>query len=55
MPVAVLHHLVELGARQWLAASGELARRRAAGRVTEFTDGPLLLADIDLLLDAVAD
>ena len=55
MPVAVLHHLVELGARQWLAASGDLARRRAADRVTEFTDGPLLLADIDLVLDAVAD
>jgi Ser/Thr protein kinase RdoA (MazF antagonist) len=53
MPLAVLHHLVELGARQWLAASGDLARRRAAGRVTEFTDAPLLLADVDRLLNAV--
>lgn len=53
MPIAVLHHLVELGARQWLAAAGDLARRRAAGRVTEFTDDPLLRADIDRLLDVV--
>jgi len=45
---------VELGARQWLATSGALARRRAAGRVTEFTEDPLLLADVDRLLDAVA-
>ena len=55
MPIAVLHHIVEIGARQWLAASGDLARRRAAGRVTEFTDNPLLLADIENLLAAVAD
>jgi fructosamine-3-kinase len=54
MPITVLHHIVEIGARQWLAASGVLARRRAAGRVTEFTDHPLLLADIERLLDAVA-
>ncbi|HVK34934.1 MAG TPA: hypothetical protein VM428_04680, partial [Microlunatus sp.] len=55
MPIAVLHHIVEIGARQWLAASGDLARRRAAGRVTEFTDDPLLLADIVRLLDAIVD
>ena len=55
MPIAVLHHIVEIGARQWLAASGDLARRRAAGRVTEFTDDPLLLADVERLLDAIAD
>ena len=55
MPIAVLHHhLSSSGARQWLAASGDVARRRAAGRVTEFTDDPLLLADIDRLLAAIA-
>ena len=54
MPIAVLHHIVEIGARQWLAASGDVARRRAAGRVTEFTDDPLLLADVERLLAAVA-
>ena len=54
MPLAVLHHIVEIGAHQWLAASGDLARRRAADRVTEFTDDPLLLADVDRLLDALA-
>ena len=52
-PIAVLHHLVEIGARQWLAASGDVARRRAADRVTEFTDDPLLLADVERLLAAI--
>ena len=54
MPIAVLHHIVEIGAHQWLAASGDVARRRAAGRVTEFTDDPLRLTDIEGLLAAVA-
>ncbi len=54
MPIAVLHHLVELAARQWLAASGDLARGRAAERVTEFTDDPFFLADGHRLLDAVS-
>ena len=54
MPIAVLHHIVEIGAHQWLAASGDVARRRAAGRVTEFTDDPLRLTDIERLLAAVA-
>ena len=54
MPIAVLHHIVEMGARQWLAASGDVARRRAAGRVTEFTDDPFLLADVERLLAALA-
>jgi hypothetical protein len=53
MPVAVLHHIVEIGAHQWLAASGDVARRRAAGRVTEFTDEPLRLTDIERLITAV--
>jgi hypothetical protein len=53
MPIAVLHHLVEIGARQWLAASGDVARRRAADRVTEFTDDPLLIADVERLLAAI--
>lgn len=44
MPIAVLHHLAELGARQWLAAGGELARQRAGARVREFTDDPFGLA-----------
>jgi Ser/Thr protein kinase RdoA (MazF antagonist) len=54
MPIAVLHHIVETGARQWLAASGDVARHRAAGRVTEFTDVPFLLADVERLLAALA-
>ena len=54
MPIAVLHHIVEIGAHQWLAASGDVARRRAADRVTEFTDDPLRLSDIERLLGAVA-
>jgi Ser/Thr protein kinase RdoA (MazF antagonist) len=53
MPLAVLHHLVELAARQWLAASGDQARGRAAVRVTEFTDDPFHLADARRLLAAV--
>lgn len=53
MPAAVLHHLVELGAAQWLAASGELARRRAEGRVREFTDDPFLLDHARRLLATV--
>jgi Ser/Thr protein kinase RdoA (MazF antagonist) len=52
MPTAVLHHLVELGARQWLAAAGELARQRAAARVREFLDDPFRLADAERLLAA---
>ncbi len=54
MLIAVLHHLVELGARQWLAASGELARGRAADRVTEFTDDPFSVADAERLLDVIS-
>lgn len=52
MPIAVLHHLVELAARQWLAASGDLARGRAAERVTEFTDDPFFLSHARRLLEA---
>jgi len=52
MPIAVLHHLVELGARQWLAAGGELARQHAADRVREFTDDPFRLSDARRLLAA---
>ena len=51
---ADLFALVELAARQWLAASGDLARGRAAERVTEFTDDPFFLADGHRLLDAVS-
>lgn len=54
MPVAVLHHLVELGATQWLAAAGDLARTRATTRVREFTDDPFRLADVERLLAAVS-
>jgi hypothetical protein len=53
MPIAVLHHLVELGARQWLAAAGEVARHRAAERVREFTDDPLGPEQVRGLLAAV--
>jgi Ser/Thr protein kinase RdoA (MazF antagonist) len=53
MPIAVLHHIVEMGAHQWLAASGDVARRRAADRVTEFTDDPFTRADAVRLLDVV--
>ncbi len=53
MPIAVLHHIVEIGAHQWLAASGDVARRRAADRVTEFTDDPFTRADAVRLLAAV--
>lgn len=52
MTFAVLHHLVELAARQWLAASGDQARARAADRVAEFTGDTFLLADAHRLLDA---
>lgn len=52
MPIAVLHHLVELGARQWLTAAGVLARQRAADRVLEFTGDPFLVRDAEGLLAA---
>lgn len=54
MPIVVLHHLVELGARQWLAAAGEVARRRAAERVREFTDDPFGLDQARVLLAAAS-
>lgn len=50
--VAVLHHLVELGARQWLAAAGDLARQRAEGRVREFIDDPFGLTELAGLREA---
>lgn len=52
MPLAVLHHLVELGARQWLAAAGDLARQRAETRVREFTEDPVGLAEVAKILEA---
>jgi len=52
MPIAVLHHLVELGARQWLAAGGRQARERAAARVREFTDDPFGLDQARRLLSS---
>lgn len=54
MPIAVMHHLVELGACQWLTAADDLARERAAGRVREFTDDPFLLPDAERLLAAIS-
>lgn len=52
MTLAVLHHLVELGSREWLAASGEHARKRAAARVREFTDEPTGLVEVQEMLAA---
>lgn len=53
MPMAVLGHLVELGARQWLAAGDPLARRRAADRVAEFTHDPFGCHQAQSLLSAL--
>lgn len=50
MLVAVLHHITELAARQWLAASGPLARQRATDHVLEFTADPLLPTHLRRLL-----
>lgn len=52
MPGAVLQHLLELGATQWLAAGGDQARQRAEQRVREFTDDPFGVAQAAELLDA---
>lgn len=52
MPLAVLHHLVELGARQWLAAAGDLARQRAEARVREFTAEPTAIPEVVQLLES---
>lgn len=53
MPLAILHHLVELGVTQWLAAPDDEGRRVAEGRVREFTDDPFGLDQIQEILAAV--
>lgn len=54
MPIAVLHHLVELGASQWLAAADDEARRVAEGRVREFTEDPFGLDQVREILDSIS-
>lgn len=53
MPLAVMNHLLELGSRQWLAATDDVGRERAAGRVAEFVDDPFLVPEAEQLLAAV--
>lgn len=53
MPIAVLHHLVELGATQWLSAPDDESRRLAEGRVREFIDDPFTLDQAGRFLDIV--
>ena len=47
MPVAVLNHILELGCRQWLEATTDDQRARAAGRVAEFVGDPLTLPVVE--------
>lgn len=53
MPLAILHHLVELGVTQWLAAADDSTRQVAEGRVREFTDDPFGLDQIHEILAAI--
>ena len=53
MPLAILHHLVELGVTQWLTAADDEARQVSEGRVREFTDDPFGLDQIQEILVAI--
>jgi hypothetical protein len=54
MTIAQLGHITEISCRSWLdPAIPEDERRRQVGRVAECTDGPLTVAVIDAILDAV--
>jgi Ser/Thr protein kinase RdoA (MazF antagonist) len=51
--VAELHHIGHRHATMWLAASEPDAKARALAGLEEFLGDPLLLPDVDALLDAV--
>jgi Ser/Thr protein kinase RdoA (MazF antagonist) len=53
MPAAMVGHIGELGCRQWLEASDEAARSRAAGRVEEFLAEPWTLEVLERLVGLV--
>lgn len=53
MPVAVLNHILELGCRQWLAATDDEQRAHAAVRVAEFVGDPVTLPVVERLLAEV--
>jgi len=55
MPAAAVGHLGELACRQWLEASDETARSRAAGRADEFLAEPWTLEVLERLLGIVRD
>jgi hypothetical protein len=53
LTVAQLHHIGHRHLTMWIAARDPEARARSRAGVDEFLDGPLLLAGVDRLLEAV--
>ena len=54
MTVAQLHHIGHRHLRMWLVAPDDQARERSLAGVEEFLDEPLLLPDVDRVVDSLA-
>jgi hypothetical protein len=54
MTVAQLHHIGHRHLRMWLGARDSESRARSLAGVEEFLGEPLLLADIDRIVEALA-
>lgn len=54
LTVAQLHHIGHRHVRMWLAARDSESRARSLAGVEEFLGEPLLLADVERILDALA-